>query len=184
MSALDEHGLNAKQRRFADEYLLDLNATAAYKRAGYAGIGNSAESAACSLLSNVKVSAYIALRQEKLQVKMEITQERVLAEYAKLAFLDPRKFFNARGGLIPITELDADTAAALAGMDIAMERDGEDEDGKPKYVPVHKIKMIDKKGALDSIARTLGMFKDKVEVSGDPFAELIKAVNGSSLQIK
>ena len=47
--------LTLKQQRFANEYCVDLNATAANKRAGYNARGNSAEAAASRLLSNVKV---------------------------------------------------------------------------------------------------------------------------------
>ncbi len=176
-------GLSAKQRKFADEYLLDLNASAAYKRAGYKGVGNSAASCASRMLTHAGVAAYIRERQMALQEKTEITQERVILEYARIAFLDPRKFFDAQGGLIPITELDAGTAAALAGMDVSMARDGKDEDGKPAYVAVHKIKMVDKKGALDSLARTLGMFRDQITVKSDPLSELLKTLNGTSLPV-
>ncbi len=156
--------LTAKQQRFADEYLIDLNATAAYKRAGYSAQGKSAEVDACRLLGNAKVAEYVASRQVKLREKLEITQERVLAEYAKLAFLDPRRFYDDRGGLIPVHELDADVAAALSGMEIVTQRAGKDSDGNQEYEDVKKIKFIDKKGALDSVARHLGMFVDKSEV--------------------
>jgi phage terminase small subunit len=166
--------LTEKQQRFADEYLIDLNATAAYKRAGYAADGNSAEVSASKLLRNPKVAAYIAARQKKLQDKLEITQERVLQEYAKLAFLDPRKFYDENGNLIPVHQLPADVAAALAGMEIVTARTGKDAEGNPEYEDVKKIKFIDKKGALDSLSRTLGLFKDKVEHSGDVTVEIVR----------
>jgi phage terminase small subunit len=158
--------LTAKQQRFVDEYLIDLNATAAYKRAGYAGEGNSAEAAASRLLSNVKVSWAIQAAMKEREKRTEITQDRVLQEYAKLAFLDPRRFYNEKGNLIPVHELDADVAAALAGMEIVTQRAGKDEDGNQEYEDVKKIKFIDKKGALDSVARHLGMFNDKVALTG------------------
>lgn len=161
-----EAELTPKQQRFADEYLIDLNATAAYKRAGYAGKGNAAESMASQLLRNIKVANYIAERQKILQEKTGITQERVLSEYAKLAFLDPRRFYNEQGQLIPVHELPADVAATLSGMEVTVSRSGTDEGGKPEYDDVKKIKFIDKKGALDSIARHLGMFVDKTELTG------------------
>lgn len=158
---MDASKLTAKQQRFVDEYLIDLNATAAYKRAGYVGEGNTAESMASQLLRNIKVSDAIAAKQVKLQEKTGITQERVLAEFAKIAFLDPRKFYDESGNLIPVHLLDDDTAAALGGMDVtAMKNDG----GSVDYTK--KIKIIDKKGALDSIARHLGMFVDKTELTG------------------
>ncbi len=157
----DASELTEKQKRFADEYLIDLNASAAYKRAGYAGKGNTAAVEGHKQLRNPNVAKYIALKQLKLQEKTEITQERVLAEFAKIAFLDPRKFYDETGNLIPIHMLDDDTAAALGGMDVTASKSA---DGDIDYTK--KIKIIDKKGALDSIARHLGMFVDKTELSG------------------
>jgi phage terminase small subunit len=154
--------LTPKQQRFADEYLIDLNATASYKRAGYAGTGNTAEVNASRLLSGAKVSSYIQTRIKDREKRTEITQDRVLQEYAKLAFLDPRRFYDEHGGLIPVPLLPADVAAALAGMEVTTERskDGDRE----AMADVSKIKFIDKKGALDSVARHLGMFVDRSEV--------------------
>lgn len=71
-------GLNAKQERFAIEYLIDLNATAAYKRAGYGGQGNVAESAAARLLSNVKVSQFIQMAMDKRSNDLGIDAKYVL----------------------------------------------------------------------------------------------------------
>jgi len=160
--------LTPKQQRFADEYLIDLNATAAYKRSGYIGKGNTAEVCASQLLSNPKVAAYLTKRRVIMEDKTHITQERVLAEYAKLAFLDPRKFFDVNGDLLPVHDLDDDTAAALAGMDVLVSKS---EDGGLEYTK--KIKISDKKGALDSIARHLGMFVEKVEMTGNVTVQVI-----------
>lgn len=156
--------LTEKQKLFADEYLIDLNATGAYRRAGYSAKGNSAEVCASQLLSNPKVQSYVKERMAQRQKRTEITQDRVLAEYAKLAFLDPRKFYDDSGALIPVHKLDADVAAALSGMEVSVSRSGEDRDGNATYEDVKKIKFIDKKGALDSVARHLGMFIDRSEV--------------------
>lgn len=156
----DAPKLTEKQKRFADEYLIDLNATAAYKRAGYSGDGNVAEAASSRLLSNVKVKQYIDGRMKDRENRTEITQDRVLQEYAKLAFLDPRRFYDESGALIPINELPADVAAALAGVDVTDSFDKESN----AVITTKKVKFIDKKGALDSVARHLGMFIDRSEV--------------------
>jgi phage terminase small subunit len=154
--------ITLKQQRFADEYLIDLNATAAYKRAGYKGVGHVAESSAAEILSNPEVQDYVKLRMKKREERTEVTQDRVLQEYAKLAFLDPRRFYDENGGLIPVPLLPADVAAALASMVVTTER-SKDGDGQT-LADVSKIKFIDKKGALDSVARHLGMFIDKSEI--------------------
>lgn len=75
--ARDVSQLTPKQQRFADEYLTDFNATAAYKRAGYDAKGNVAESSASRLLSNAKVASYIASKNSKVDEKLNITHEMV-----------------------------------------------------------------------------------------------------------
>ena len=70
--------LSAKQQRFVDEYLVDCNATAAYKRAGYNSIGRAAESNASRLIGNDKVKQAIKDAQAKRAVKTETTQERIV----------------------------------------------------------------------------------------------------------
>lgn len=74
MAALD----NAKRERFCREYVIDLNATQAYIRAGYSvnGAGQSAE----KLLKNAEVVARIAELQLKVTQRLEITQEKVLQD--------------------------------------------------------------------------------------------------------
>ena len=57
-----------------DEYLVDLNATAAAKRAGYSE--KSASRIAIELLNKTHVSAAIQARRDKLRGKLEITRRR------------------------------------------------------------------------------------------------------------
>lgn len=59
--------MTEKQKIFADEYLIDLNATRAYKVA-YPNVKNDAVAAAAAarLLRNVKVKNYIADRMEEI----------------------------------------------------------------------------------------------------------------------
>ena len=115
-------------------------------------------------LTKPDIASAIESAMKARSERTEITQDRVLAEYAKLAFLDPRRFYDENGGLIPVPLLPADVAAALSGMEVSVER-GHGEDG-PTFADVKKIKFVDKKGALDSVARHLGMFIDRSEVTG------------------
>jgi len=165
----------AKYARFAEEYLVDLNATEAYVRSGGKSRGKAANVMGCRWLERADVQKAIQEGIAKRAKRTEITQDMVLAEYAKLAFLDPRRFFDEHGNLIDIHRLPADVAAALSSMDVTVERVGEDAEGKPQFAMVRKIKFADKKGALDSVARHLGMFTDKVEVTiNESLAERIK----------
>ena len=159
--------LTEKQKRFVEEYLVDLNATQAALRAGYSE--RTAYSIGQENLKKSEIVKQIAERRAELQQETEITQQRVLKEYARLAFLDPRKLFHDDGRPKNITELDDDTAAALTGLDVQEVYEGSGDDRE--FVGfIKKYKLADKKGALDSIAKHLGMFVDKVEHTQDkPF---------------
>lgn len=75
---MSEDKLTEQQSRFVDEYLIDLNATAAYKRAGYKAQGNVAESSASRLLSNAKVAKHVQSRMNDRAKRTEVTQDYVL----------------------------------------------------------------------------------------------------------
>jgi phage terminase small subunit len=150
--------LTPKQRRFADEYLIDLNATQAAIRAGY-----SPKTAGQIGEENLKKPEIQKALQERMKARSErtgITQDRVLQEYARLAFFDPRKLFDESGNLKRVSELDEDVAAIIAGMDVVEIGNAQVGEGL-----VRKLKLADKLGALNSVARHLGMFNDKLNVN-------------------
>jgi phage terminase small subunit len=68
--------LTDKQRKFCDEYLVDLNATQAAIRVGYSEKTASEQSS--RLLSNVKIKNYIQNKQKKTSDKLEINKELIL----------------------------------------------------------------------------------------------------------
>lgn len=164
--------LTAKQQRFVEEYLIDLNATQAAIRAGYSP--KSAEEQGYQLLHKTSVSDAVSKAKAARSRRTGINADRVLREYARLGFLDPRKLFDEEGGPKNVAELDEDTAAALVGFEVTELFEGRGEE-KILVGYLKKYKLADKKGALDSIAKHLGMFTEKVELSGqvnNPFAGL------------
>jgi phage terminase small subunit len=88
--------LPAKVQRFIDEYLIDFNGSAAYKRAGYAATGNSAEVNARRLLRNAQVSLEIARRQAKSAEKLEISREEALQEAWNIVKADANELIEYR----------------------------------------------------------------------------------------
>lgn len=163
---VDLMALTPKQKIFADEYLIDLNATRAYKVA-YPRVKNeeTAAAAGARLLRNVKVVEYVQKRMDERAQRTEITQDRVLQELAKLGFFDIRKLFDDSGKPLDITGLDDETAACIAGLEVMDVYEGAGED-KEFAGYVKKYKLSDKLKALELIGRHLGMFKDKLELSG------------------
>ncbi|MDI9853820.1 terminase small subunit [Comamonas sp. 17RB] len=111
--------LTPKQARFVAEYLIDLNATQAAIRAGYSA--KTAASQGARLLKQGGVARAVQAAQQARAVRTEITQDRVLQELARIAFFDIRRLYRANGSMKDPCELDADTAAALASIEVKEE---------------------------------------------------------------
>lgn len=72
--------MTARQQRFVQEYLIDLNATAAYRRAGYKASSDTvARVEGCRLLANPSVAAAIQVAQAERAERTRIDQELVVA---------------------------------------------------------------------------------------------------------
>nr|WP_309504302.1 terminase small subunit [uncultured Roseovarius sp.] len=146
--------LTAKQGRFVAEYLIDLNATQAAIRAGYSE--KTAYSMGQRLLKKVEVAEAIQKAKAKRSQRTEITQDKVVAELAKLGFYDIRKAVRwgakpERGDdeelvypveMVASEDIDDDTAAAVS--EVSLTAQGV------------KIKMADKRAALESLLKHLG----------------------------
>lgn len=156
--------MTPKQQRFVQEYLIDLNGTQAAIRAGYSV--RTAGQIAEENLKKPEIAQAVSVEQGKRAERTEITADRVLQELAKIGFGDVRKVFGASGGLKGPAEMDDDTAATIASIEVVTRRIPTG-DGEVEVEYVHKIKSWDKIGALAQIGRHLGMFVDKVEHSGN-----------------
>ena len=158
--------LTANQKIFADEYLIDRNATRAYKMA-YPKVKSDdvAAAAAARLLRNVKLEVYIQERLEEAQERTEVTLDRVIKEYARIAFFDPRKMFDEDGRPVETINLDDDTAAAIAGLEVYEEYEGRGEDRE--FVGyTKKYKLANKLEALKALGEHLGLTSNK-RISGE-----------------
>lgn len=141
--------LTVKQERFCQEYLIDFNGTQAAIRAGYSA--KTANEQAARLLTKGSIQNYIQSKQAEFAKKTEITREKVLAEYAKVAFHDIRELYDEDSRLKNIKDLTEETAAGLAGVEV-------DElllEGMQIGV-TKKVKRWDKIKALDGLSRVLG----------------------------
>ena len=142
--------MTEKQKIFANEYLIDLNATRAY-RVAYPSVKKE-EAAAVNgskLLRNTKVAAYIQERMKERQKRTEITQDRVLEELAAIAFAKATDYAEVKEGQVIIKDtanMDEQQVRAIAGI----------KEGKYGI----ELKLNDKEKALELLGRHLGMFKD------------------------
>lgn len=149
--------LTQKQKLFIDEYLIDLNATQAAIRAGYSP--RNADKIGSELLGKTRVSDAIKTAMAERSKRTGINQDRILMELAKIALVNPENVVNFDEATIREDALPEDLAA-VASVKVKRfpTKDGEGIE--------REIKFYDKTKALDLAGRHLGMFKDKLELSG------------------
>lgn len=160
--------LTPKQKRFIDEYLIDLNATQAAIRAGYSK--KTAQRIGSENLSKPLLQAEIQKRRGKLQQKLEISQEKVLSELAAIAFANGADFAKvvktgllASVEMVPTDELPPEKLPAIAGI-------------KANQYGV-EVKLHDKVRALEMLGKYLGLF-DNSGPQEQPENNLLDALKG------
>lgn len=143
--------LTAKQARFVDEYLVDLNATAAARRAGYTH--NNPSEIGYGLLQKTSVQAAISAAQRERSARTGITADRVIQEIARVAFSNLRDVVEwGPDGvrLRPSGELSLDVSAAVAEVS---------ETTTPNGGSI-RTKMHNKIAALEQLAKHVGLYAD------------------------
>ncbi len=143
--------MTPKQRRFVQEYLLDLNATQAAIRAGYSR--RTARAIGSENLTKPDVVAAIERAQAERSARTELTQDRLLQELGAIAFADVRDLFDAEGNVRPIQLLAASSAAIVSGLEV-VEAPGS---GERRL----KVRLYDKLRALDLLGRHLGTWRER-----------------------
>lgn len=170
--------VNKRQRQFCDEYLIDLNATQAAIRAGYSE--KYAHTNANKLLQITTIKSKIDELMAERARRTEITQDKVLRELAIIAFSNAADYAAV---------IEREAVMEVDGHQVKLL----DDDGNPiMYRTVEpvltaelteeqrralsvikkgrdgfEVKPYDKVRALELLGKHLGMFQDKVEVTGE-----------------
>lgn len=144
--------LTAKQKKFVEEYLIDLNATQAAIRAGYSP--NTAQEIGSENLSKPIIKAEIDKAIAERSRRTGINQDRVLRELAKIAFVNPGDVINFDEATVKGDAKEEDLAA-IASVKI---KNIPTEDGE---ITEREIKLCDKLKALDLLGKHLGIYDKK-----------------------
>lgn len=167
--------LTAKQRRFVDEYLIDLNATQAAIRAGYAA--KNADVTGPRMLGNVGIAAAIAEGQKSRSTRVEADAAWVLRRLTDEADADLADLYAEDGSLKPVRDWPAIWRKGLvAGIEVEELR----EDGVV-IGHVRKVKLSDRVKRLEMLARHNGMFVERREVTGKGGGPIQHAVSAQEL---
>ena len=153
--------LTPREKRFAEEYLLDLNVKQAALRAGYSG-KSAVSTVYTQLRRKPELREAIDAGLEARAARTRVSADRVVQELSRIAFFDPRRLFAEDGSPLPIGELDADTAAAVSALDLRQQEDG----------VTLRLRVCDKLRALELLARHLGMDR-AADVEGESTAGVV-----------
>lgn len=171
--------MTAKQQRFCDEYLIDLNATQAAIRAGYSE--KRASEQAYQLLQKTTIQDYIRKRKLDRIERTEITQDMVLRELAVIAFSNAADYAavverdatiqTESGAIIPLIGADGNPVKYRTVEPVLTEDLTESQKRALSVIKKGRggfeVKPYDKVRALELIGKHIGMFTDKVALSGD-----------------
>ncbi len=163
--------MTKKQRRFIEEYLIDLNATQAAIRAGYSP--DTAGSIGNENMQKPEIRAHIDRAMAERSKRTGVSADRVVMELARIAFVNAVDVIDPKTATIK-SEASSDDTAAIQSVKVKTFGD----DGLER-----EIKMADKIKALELLGRHMGMFKDKLEVTGldkemDKLDDLIGQIRG------
>lgn len=146
--------MTKKQKRFVEEYLIDLNATQAAIRAGYSPA--TAKEIGCENLTKPNIAAAVSQAMAERSRRTGINQDRVLQELARIGFAKITDVVDPETAKIRADASD-DDLACIQSIKI-----------KPsEFGTEREVRLYDKKSALVDLGKHLGLFKDKVELNGD-----------------
>ena len=139
--------MTPKQEQFVQEYLSDLNARQAALRAGYS---DATATNAHRMLRRPEIAAAVADAKRNRASALQVTAERVIAEYARIAFANMADYVRFEADAMqvrPIDTLTADQTAAIA----------EVTESKTQRGGTVRFKLYDKLAALNALARHIGL---------------------------
>jgi phage terminase small subunit len=146
-----------RQEKFCNEYLIDLNSTAAAIRAGYSV--KSARQIGNENLTKPYIRARVDAAMAEQSKRTGINADRVVRELARVAFVDLTDLIDTDTAAVKPNATRDDTAA-IAGIRVKTST-GVGGDSVER-----EVKLCDKLKALELLGRHLGLFNDKLDISG------------------
>lgn len=167
--------LTDKQRRFVDEYLIDLNATQAAIRAGYST--KTADRIGPELLGKTCVSEAISKKMAARSRRTGVNQDRVVLELAKIAFAKMTDIVDSNGKIKEDASPDD-----LACIESIKYKESDNEYGGSVE---REVKIASKLKALELLGKHLGMWSDKFNVTvekSEKLDDIISQLGGEGLE--
>lgn len=163
--------IRRRERKFIAAMARGMNQSEAAVAAGYRG--KNAKDAGWRIASRPRVKAKLAKLGDDALARAGVTTTQIVRELARVAMLDPRNILDEFGNVRDFSDLDSDTAAAIAGMDVEELFDGSGQERKQTGM-VRKVKFWNKVEALKELSRIARLAQD---------APAIAAPTGPGLQV-
>ncbi|MDN7495018.1 terminase small subunit [Burkholderia gladioli] len=154
--------LTPKQQAFVDEYLVDLCAAAAARRAGYSE--RTAVCQAARLLSKANVQTAITAAMSKRAERVQVDAAYVVQRLVEIDKMDVLDILNDDMSLKPVSEWPRVWRQYLSGFDLAEMFEGSGDERAMVGI-LKKIKWPDKVKNLELLGRHFSIFNDKLELS-------------------
>lgn len=152
---MTEKPLTPQQERFCEEYLVDLCGRKAAIRASYAE--KAAEAQASRMLKDPRIQRRIKELMAKRSKRVELDQDQVLKELARIGFSDVRRLFDEKGNIKDPSKWPKSLARAIASIEVDELYDY--VDGRRVHIgQTKKVKFWPKVSALELLGKHLGMF--------------------------
>lgn len=146
--------LTDKQKKFVEEYLIDLNATQSAIRAGYSP--KTANEQGARLLTNVSIQEAISKAMAERSRRTGINQDRIVQELARIAFVKITDIVDPDGEIN--TNASDDDLACIESYKV------EDSDSVNGSSSKREVKLASKIKALELLGKHVGMWNDKIQV--------------------
>jgi len=158
--------LTPKQARFVEEYLVDLNASAAARRAGYAA--RRADAMGHENLRKPEIAAAIAAAKAERSQRTKVDADWLLTRLAQEAEADLADLYHSDGSLKSVHEWpDVWRKGLVAGIEVLEEFAGSGQD-RVQIGWVKKVKLADRVKVKELIGRhvDVGAWRERVEHTG------------------
>lgn len=148
-------GLSDKQKMFCEHYVVEMNATEAYRNV-YLCEYDTAKVNGCNLLTNANIQEYIGYLQQDIERALGLSKIKVVREHQKIAFSNIGRLRNTWIQLKEFNELSDEEKACIQSIDTKTTKRIDKDTKEVIEEDWVKIKLYDKQKSLDSISKMLG----------------------------
>lgn len=172
------HQLSEFESRFCQEYIIDLNATQAFIRAGSKANPNSAGVEASKLLGKPKIQAQVEHLADERSKRTQLDGDKVLGDLNSISSSDIRALYDEKGCILQPHQWPDDIAMAVKEIQVDELKEWNPDTKTMDFIGyTKKIKFWDKIKTRELIGKHLKLFTEKVEHSGS--VSLEQLVGGS-----